>query len=115
VTILAKPEMFNLGYATSLPDDSHHSPTTKVAQFPMAVRVEALRNHIDSRQDPVLASVALLSSNLLLLQRFRCLTSALLSATKCAEACVYFVVMSVPWILHRPLVSMKVSWPKGKV
>src|ERR1700677_4400658 len=40
--------MFNLGYTTSLPDDSHHSPTTKVAQFPMAVRVGALRNHIPS-------------------------------------------------------------------
>jgi hypothetical protein len=47
VTVFAKPKMFNLGYTTSLPDDSHHSPTTKVVQFPMAVRVGALRNHID--------------------------------------------------------------------
>jgi hypothetical protein len=39
--------MFYLRYTTSLPDNSHHSATTKVAQFPMAVWVGALRNHVD--------------------------------------------------------------------
>jgi hypothetical protein len=110
VTILAKPKMFNLGYATSLPDDSHHSPTTKVAQLPMAVRVEALRNHIDSRQDPraslgctpVFKPIALATLPLL---------KALPSARKCAEATSLAALLTSPCSSQAPFCCRGTSTP----